>query len=927
MAMQVPFVNREAQLAQIEALTGEWGTRRVLCIHGPGGIGKTRLLQEVYQRYPTKDTPRLLVAGILDFDDLRWHIPENIGQQIADWLDPPVFEPYLRALMDWRKMEMADVSPQRLTQERLIVNQMFVQCFNGVSARQRVVLLVDTTDTLKETEYVWEYVQSLALQFQNCLLLLAGRNAKYLWQILHPKLSDDVQEMELKPLEPDASAEYLEYKQKQLHLVLDPEIIEKLLLLAGGRPILIDLAVEWLAQDIPLPWLVGRELEELEQLPSAKLKALHQDFERQLVKHIRDLRTPMDRLILTLAHAYPLSQDGIAALLNISQTDAGAVLQEACSLVFIKSLPDEQITLHDEMRRLIEAHIWQEEDAVGDRRQLISRRMASYLAPKVKAMRAEIERLAAQEQRARVVQHAAGELAAFLEREESDRMLRILDFQRVHHLMRVDLGEGCQVFVEAFDEATRAYRFLRRESLVDEVMLYYDKLPWDQKYEVGVRLVKHLSDDAKYQEAHDGVQALLAELPPDEYDRSAYLLIQLANTVIRLGRFQEGIQHFEEALRICQEHQLPVELIGKVENALGWAYRLIGQWDRAIRHYQEAFRQSSIARDTFHVAWSLNNLAYVYYLKGDSPSALTLSQQALDLFQRLGQRRHVATTHSTLGEIRIALGQYQEGLGHYERALAIFDAEADEEWTAIVHHELARAKWHLAFEETETPLERREERLREALQHAERSLKLCEDYKLSKEFPIAYYRVGRVRLDLGELDEAERCFNKSYEWSKELGDDFHLIVNLASLAELAYATGDSNSVKKWAREAEESIRERGLDYPLFYGRILRLLAQAYFDEGDYDRALDDYIEALTQIGRHGGYGKYRFDQELEALRDRISKLPKKIISSWCDRFIERWQADEKRAVEHPEVVTTCFLAKFDLSQDVREERGNSHASK
>lgn len=916
--MQVPFVNREAELAQIEALIGEWGTRRVLCIHGPGGVGKTRLLQEVHQWYPAKDTPRLLVAGILDFDELRLRIPENVGQQIAGWLDPQVFEPYLRALMDWRKMEMAGVSSERLTREKLIVNQTFVQCFNEISAQKRVTLLVDTTDALRETEDVWEYMQRLALQLQNCLVLLAGRNARDLYQILHPELSDDVQDLELEPLKPDASAEYLEHKQRQLHLVLDPKIVKKLLLLTGGLPILLDLAMEWLARDVPLPWLIERDMEELEQLPPAELKVLHQEFRRQLVKHIHDLRTPMDRLILTLAHAYPLDQDGIAVLLNTPQTDAAALLQGARSLVFIKSLPDGQITLHDEMRRLIEDYVWPEEKAVGVRRQHVSRRMADYLAHKVNAMRVEMERLAAQEQRARVAQDAARELAAFLKRAELDRMmLQILPLQRMRQLMPVGSSEGCQVFVEAFDEATRAYRFLLRGPLVHEIMLYYDKLPWDQKYEVGVRLVKHLSDDAKYQEAYDRTQALLAELPPDEYDRRVYLLIQMANTVIRLGRFQEGIQQLEEALRICQEHQLPAELIGKVENALGWAYRLIGQWDRAIRHYQEAFRQSSIARDTFHVAWALNNLAYVYYLKGDSPSALTLSQQALDLFQRLGQRRHVATTHSTLGEICIALGQYQEGLGHYERALAIFDVEADEEWTAIVHHELARAKWHLAFEETETPLERREERLREALQHAERSLKLCEDYKLSKEFPVAYYRVGRVMLDLDELDEAERYFKESYEWSKELQDNFHLIISLASLAELAYAKGDSKGVKKRAKEAEKLMRERGLDYPLFHGRILRLLAQVYFDEGDYDRALDNYTEALTQIGRHGGYGKYRFDRELEALRERMAKLPKEIVSTWCDRFIERWQVDEKRAAEHPEVVTTCLLAKLDLSQGIR----------
>src|SRR5512145_1092695 len=48
---QMPFIDREEELALIDRIVGEWGTRRVICIQAGGGVGKTRLLQEVRNRY------------------------------------------------------------------------------------------------------------------------------------------------------------------------------------------------------------------------------------------------------------------------------------------------------------------------------------------------------------------------------------------------------------------------------------------------------------------------------------------------------------------------------------------------------------------------------------------------------------------------------------------------------------------------------------------------------------------------------------------------------------------------------------------------------------------------------------------------------------------------------------------------------------
>ena len=65
---------------QIEAVIAEQKASRFLCLHGPGGIGKTTMLHAVYEKYQADEAYR--ITKLLDFDDLRLHIVQNILDEI-----------------------------------------------------------------------------------------------------------------------------------------------------------------------------------------------------------------------------------------------------------------------------------------------------------------------------------------------------------------------------------------------------------------------------------------------------------------------------------------------------------------------------------------------------------------------------------------------------------------------------------------------------------------------------------------------------------------------------------------------------------------------------------------------------------------------------------------------------------------------------
>lgn len=934
------FINRVDELECIRGHVEAWDTTRILVIDGPGGVGKTRLLERVYEQrreYSEALGERLIVTKVINLDDVRLQAPMNLGRRIALELDPQRFQRYSeetdRIVREESKGLLTPESLERYIHES---DKLFLQAYNEIAQGKRILLLIDTVEDILPLP-VGLYLAKMVTQLRNTCALVAGRGGAKAKELIEQALKRAEQQegvildyLLLQNFKPETSAEYLDETPVKGYLEAQPHLRQNLLLLTEGKPLLLALAVEWLLRDVPLPELLERSPEELQALKPEEKKELGQRFEAALIAHVRYLKDPLADLILDMAHLYyRFDAEILSAITGWPEGKSREQLGRMRDFFFVKAKPGGILVLHDEVARLVQEYVWPQLDPFGTRRKQLSQIAADHYRGRLERLKKRMQEAKEEALRA----EKEGELAKASEAwrcwAEKRREQWVLTRELAHYTLEVDLKAGYDLFVEKFDQATDEYQFLFRAPLVEEIASYEEKFTGDEKYEVGIRIAKYLLDETEYQSAYNKAKDLLKAFPYQDH-RRVDTFIQLANNAIRLGHLEEGRLYFEKALKLCEECRIPDrKWWAMAENGLGWACRVLGRWDEAIQHWHKAFDYSIEIGDRHHMAMILNNLGYVYYLTGDSQSGLTLSQQALEIAESAGMERQVAANYSTLGEIYVAFDQYQEALAHCEQALAFFEREADEEWMAIVYHELARAKHHQAFDTLETPIEQWEERLKEALRYAERSLQLCEDHGLLKEAPVIQYRVGSIKLDLRKIEEAERHLRKSIELSRAQEERFHLMVASAALAELAYLKGDKAAVREIEGEARELMGTlaRRADYPLFFGRILRTLAELYLDEEEYDQALETYIEALTHIGHHGGYGKYRFDREVKRLQERIARLPEAVRADWSSRFIKRWQADPTLASEHPEVVTACLLAKSGLAAAPAKKGGSFYDSK
>ncbi len=888
MADQVPFINRETELGQIEVLVGEWGTRRVLFIYGQGGIGKTRLLQEVRKRYADrKAVSRLHVLDIIDFDDRTFHIPQNVGRSIAMALGEEAFEPYMRGLLDWRKMETANVSPEGLAEKREQINQILIDNFNRVSSTRRIVLLLDTTDALEKMD-VWNYISDLALHIKNALLLVAGRNADVLWEKLKSEIGEDAQLIELPPLEPEASERYLQQKQKLRHVTLAPEIAQKLLLLARGRPILIDLAVEWMAREIPLDWLVEEDIAQLEKLSDEEMKERQKAFEYQLVHHIANIRTQMDRLILALSRIYPLDREMIVELLGLSEEESEELLEEARTFtyVFIKPLPDGRITLHDEMRRMVNEHIWPEIDPQGERQRRDSTRAIAYLEHKLKTLREQIAQLGKVE-KATYEERDAKELEAFLEREALERELWGLEEQRLRHTLPVNLTEGIEVFAKMFDEATQVYRFSFRQTLISEVQQYWDQLSPDQRYIVDIRRAKHMLDCGEYQAGKELLLEML-NYPGLQPSQKVDMYIQLGNLEIRLGDFGAGREYFEEAVRLSQEHNLE-DWLTRALNALGWGHRLVGHFELAVRHYEEALELSIRLKDRRREAWILNNMAFALAHLGQLGAALNLCDQALALWREVKFDRGLGAVHEVYGEIYVLFERLDKALSHYRAALDIFEPSDDREWLSRVY-----AGCGLAY------------RLSGDLDSAEAILNKALDIGLEKDKALILHRLAHIYQERGQIDKAEQYFVQSHDLCDTTLEADLKLNNLSDLAGIALLKGQYDRIEEFAVSFEEYKRRwPDVNFPRAVGTLLKNLGDLalYATPDNMEPAWGYYKEAFPLLAKHGNLRPYSVQAQLGHLNSLLvaPQVPEQTVRELGTRFRELWRQKGLDS-EHPDAL-------------------------
>lgn len=175
------------------------------------------------------------------------------------------------------------------------------------------------------------------------------------------------------------------------------------------------------------------------------------------------------------------------------------------------------------------------------------------------------------------------------------------------------------------------------------------------------------------------------EQAADDKDR-AFLLLNIAQVEVNLGRYRECLQAASEALAIY-EAAGDDPGIAETHLRIGNAHDELAQYDDALRHYASALEGFHTMEDRYGEARTLSSLGTSYRFLRDPQRALQFAVRARALFRELDQPGWLSVELRHLGSILEELDRLPEAREQYHSALELLGDDGRQwERAAVLLH-------------------------------------------------------------------------------------------------------------------------------------------------------------------------------------------------------------------------------------------------
>ncbi len=388
-------------------------------------------------------------------------------------------------------------------------------------------------------------------------------------------------------------------------------------------------------------------------------------------------------------------------------------------------------------------------------------------------------------------------------------------------------------FAHAYDELATAYHGLEEDSLALE------------EISKAIEFSNELSDD-------DRKRFLLNQARWNhDYDKAERYLKQLAllQPYNPEWHFKLG-WHYVTHRRSCDlgilEYKRAITLDSLSQpnyySFLGYAYLQCGSPEEAVNSFKKHVSLLPNEAD------SHDNLGQVYLVTGDYDLAYAEFKSAQKL------NRKFTDPLLNLGKVHAAIGQISEATVYYEKYLEkTFGTEQEQRGYFFL------AK--LYFENC---------KLDEALTEIEKAL------ALEPEWVVPYWLSGLIQINKGEIDSALVMWGKMEDILSKKGSDYGLAYQHHLKGKIHLATGQFEpAIEKFM----QAIAIGDWDH----ASLQNDLAEAYFEKGDLNQAIEAYEKALEFNPNHP-YSHYGLGQVYEKKNDILEaiKAYKTCLRIWKD---------------------------------------------
>jgi len=723
---------------------------QVVYITARGGLGKTRLLEEVVKFWKKNSRSSLkiniLVANrLVDLYHTHTHNTEGLIDEIVEVLGKTNFKDYLekRAQLIYQKYEMGETSSGASRQAMI---DSFIKELNDLGRKyDKVVLVFDTAEVLRfqnapsqtalgltdnlTTVANW-LTMGLFSQLRNFTVLIAGRPPETIKMEdgLLAKLNEigvKVISYQLPSFKLEETLEYFDVMARAIRkenpqavrrIQSVPKEIRRIIHnLTQGEPFLLALLIDYVA--------ITDELPSLEKKPDE----FRQELRDRIIEAIQKSLRPSDVVVEALSWTPKgMGSQLLAWVLNHHMPnkeqieDAKKAIDELRQpmkrLSFVKiRAADDLVFFQDEMYSLMEE--MHHSEGVRVQKERVNKNVLDFYEWKIDEVRGEIQK---REMELDAIRHTSNRLltqksTSFVREEQRlssgrDR-LQSYQVEHVYYTLRVNPIDGFKLYLEYADEA-----FQNREEdlwllLQDELLRYaYKHLPieglsWeDIESDMGIRWIRTSLARDEIDEAERRIKVIRKTFARNLLKPSSYLDLELKiwgiwaqvyrggdpnNIRVSLNEILNDVENLPSKTSLDQWRRSFLKAYALYWHGyLSWSQ---GEFKDAVQWYLQALPLWRLLKLEMQAATTLNDLSWAEAETGAFETALLHCKDGLNLRRRLGKPYLVAFSLNTLGLIEIRYGRPETARFHCEQALEIFRRLEDARGVGLASLSLAES--------------------------------------------------------------------------------------------------------------------------------------------------------------------------------------------------------------------------------------------
>jgi hypothetical protein len=931
------LVGRKKELEQILGRIQDRQNSRscVIFLEGPGGIGKTRLLNEIIEKCKTMAGVKVS-EHLIDAYHLLIHTPVEFVETVFDSLKSvdDTFQEYKRARRVLLNLRLSGEATGIEEQVQEALNA-FVTGLKALTSpvegtsQTRVVIVLDTLERfyygaaesmlpdLPMAES-WTWLMEQLKGLENIILVTGGRSeARQLLQNLDQSI--DVIPISLGKFSLEEAREYFQAaagaarKNQASHVAsvlesLSAAEIEQAYQLTDGRPVMLALVADYVSS--------GGLLQPIfDEARTAPGKTPQDCFQGKILERMLGLEKVGDVLRYMALTIKGMDAEFLRRVLDIpkyryEQADELLALIEKFSFVKRRFEPNQEkkiYFLHDEVDDMLVQAAYRGPGRYGEQdRQRVYTQVIEYYEEKFKEVRQELGKAFES-----LTEGGAGDFNLDeLNKLYSQRTEILLTL--LYYRLRQDGPKGYRRWWRYDHEAIVGGDLLFSTQLQLELTAYMRDLAlgkerrhpdWDDdlvRWSLLLRPVKHAFAQEQYEVCLQEAARLETQYPDELKDlcKKAMLVgwkayaLAYTNTPVAHGELEplekQLVAHVGDLEKHGREKHgeevhlwLAKVLLAFVYRVRGYAYRVQEINNKVVEYYRKA---AVLARESdlkVEVATLHNDLGYALMVQGEWSDARALVKNALDIRRELGLGSLVSASINTLAIIDTYEGMFREGMDGASRALNLARAVKNPRRIGLALIALAEATRRHSMTMTGAPPQTRLDLLNRAHDYAEEALQIFQERKETSRQAEALIEMGCARRDavrlVSELDLPQRY--GTGKWIKESGkaleDAAELAASLVSKDQVHYRQVDALVNLAWlgfyAGEEGESILQKAEK------RVEELLKHYELPEGSPKPEIygkPDYQPLLsTQLGKLYVLKGHRFyDQHKEVLTRHVKQV-------------------------------------------------------